>query len=67
MNDESTEVIDGGFETKAIHAGQEYDRWSNLEIVPPIVTSMTFFQHNPTDMKVTCFLSNMYLSPFALF
>lgn len=41
-----------GFETKAIHAGQEYDQWSNKEIVPPIVTTLTFFQHDPTNMQV---------------
>lgn len=40
------------FETKAIHAGQEYDRWSNGEIVPPIVTTSTFFQNDPTNMQV---------------
>ncbi|XP_055298497.1 putative cystathionine gamma-lyase 2 [Sitodiplosis mosellana] len=40
-----------GYETKAIHAGQEYDQWSNREIVPPIVTSMTFFQDDPTNMQ----------------
>lgn len=41
-----------GYETKAIHAGQEYDQWSNKEIVPPIVTTMTFFQQDPTNMQV---------------
>lgn len=52
MSDSSNE----GFETKAIHSGQEYDQWSNLETVPPIVTSMTFHQHDPTNMKVNiCF------------
>lgn len=40
------------FETKAVHAGQEYTQWKNNEIVPPIVTSMTFFQNDPTQMKV---------------
>ena len=40
------------YESKAIHVGQEYDQWSNLEIVPPIVTSMTYFQHDPTTMQV---------------
>lgn len=41
-----------GFETKAIHAGQEYEQWSNKEIITPIVTSMTFFQDDPTNMQV---------------
>lgn len=40
------------FETKAIHAGQEYDQWSNKEIIPPIVTTLTFFQDDPTNMQV---------------
>lgn len=42
-----------GFETKAIHAGQEYDQWSNREIIPPIVTTLTFFQDDPTNMQVS--------------
>lgn len=38
------------FDTKAIHAGQEYDQWSNSEMVPPIVTSVTYYQKDPTNM-----------------
>lgn len=49
----SKQTIDRGYDTKAIHAGQEYDRWSNLEIVPPIVTSMNFYRHEPTSDTVT--------------
>lgn len=41
-----------GFETKAIHAGQECDQCCNLEMNPPIVTSLTNFQHDPTNMQV---------------
>lgn len=37
------------FETKVIHAGQKYDQWSTLELIPPIVTSNTFYQQDPTD------------------
>lgn len=40
------------FETKAVHAGQEHTQWSNNEMVPPIVTSATFYQHDPSKMKV---------------
>lgn len=38
------------FETKAIHAGQEFDQWSHSELVPPIVTSITYYQKNPTNI-----------------
>lgn len=48
----STENTIQGFETKAIQAGQEYNKNANLEIITPIVTSTTFFQHDPTHMKV---------------
>lgn len=44
---------DYGFATRAIHAGQEYDQWSNREIVPPIVTSMTYYQNDPAKMEVS--------------
>lgn len=39
-----------GFATKAIHAGQNFDQWSQMEIVPPIVTSVTFYQNDPTNI-----------------
>lgn len=50
--DDSRESTDFGFDTKAIHAGQEYKKWNNSEIVPPIVTSMTYYQNDPTRMEV---------------
>lgn len=43
----STENTIKGFETKAIQGGQEYNKNANS-----IVTSTTFFQHDPTHMKV---------------
>ena len=46
-SDENTD-----YETKAIHAGQEYEQWSNQEIIPPIVTTLTFYQDDPTNMQV---------------
>lgn len=49
---DSNESKNWSFDTKAIHAGQSYKQWKNLEIVPPIVTSMTFYQNDPTQMKV---------------
>lgn len=36
-----------GFATKAIHAGQEPERWKSACVVPPIVTSTTFKQTAP--------------------
>lgn len=41
-----------GFETKSIHAGQEFKNWSNFEVVPPIVTSMTFAQEDPSITSI---------------
>lgn len=46
----STENTTRAFETKAVHAGQEFDQWSNSELVPPIVTSITYYQKNPTNI-----------------
>lgn len=42
-----------GYETKAIHSGQEFDQWGNSELVTPIVTSMTFYQNDPTNITVS--------------
>lgn len=50
-----------GFATKAIHAGQEFDQWSNREIVPPIVTSVTYYQNNPAKMEVKGSLFSLYI------
>lgn len=41
------------FETRAILDGQEYNQWTNSEVIPPIVTSITYFQEDPTDIKVS--------------
>lgn len=40
------------FETRAILDGQNSGQWSNSEVIPPIVTTMTYFQPDPTDIKV---------------
>lgn len=40
------------FETRAILDGQEWSQWKNSEVIPPIVTTMTYFQEDPTDIKV---------------
>lgn len=50
-----------GYETKAIHSGQEFDQWGNLELVTPIVTSMTFYQNDPTNITVSS--SKLIFSP----
>lgn len=47
------ESKDWSFETKAIHAGQDHTQWKNNEMVPPIVTSMTFYMNDPTKMTVS--------------
>ena len=47
---DSNETGSMSFDTKAIHAGQEHDQWKNLEIVPPIVTSVTYYQTDPTNI-----------------
>ncbi|XP_055298496.1 cystathionine gamma-lyase-like [Sitodiplosis mosellana] len=47
---DSNETGSLSFDTKAIHAGQEHERWSNAEIVPPIVTSVTYYQKDPTNI-----------------
>lgn len=47
---DSNESGSMSFDTKAIHAGQEHDQWKNLEIVPPIVTSVTYYQTDPTNI-----------------
>lgn len=46
------------FETKVVHAGQEHTNWSNNEMVPPIVTSATFFKADPTKSGVRIPLAN---------
>lgn len=45
---ESNKQLEKGFATKAIHAGQDHKQWSNSEIVPPIVTTTTYYQEDPT-------------------
>ena len=39
------------FGTKAIHAGQDPEKWSNNEIIPPITLSTTFKQTHPGQYK----------------
>ncbi|XP_037042434.1 putative cystathionine gamma-lyase 2 [Bradysia coprophila] len=43
------------FETRAILDGQKCGQWSNSEVIPPIVTTMTYFQEDPTDIKGYCY------------
>lgn len=47
---DSNGIKNVNFDTKAVHAGQEYNNWSNSEIVPPIVTSVTYYQKDPTNI-----------------
>lgn len=41
-----------GFATKAIHVGQEPEKWKSAAVVPPIVTSTTFKQPAPAEHTV---------------
>lgn len=52
-----------GFDTIAIHAGQEPEKWDSLCVVPPIVNSTTFKQLEPAKPKVSRNIS-LYLSCF---
>lgn len=36
------------FETKAIQSSQSFNEWGHNEIVPPIVTSVTYYLEDPT-------------------
>lgn len=49
---DSADSKNWSFDTKVLHAGQEHEQWSNSEIIPPIVTSMTFHQEEPCEMRV---------------
>lgn len=49
---QSTKDIEMDYATKAIHAGQDHNQWSNLEIIPPVVTSITYYEPNATKPKV---------------
>lgn len=59
----SKNISEYSFETKAIHASQSYEQCSNNELVPPIVTSNSFYQEDPTQMTVSqiIILSNQML------
>ncbi|XP_077295911.1 cystathionine gamma-lyase [Arctopsyche grandis] len=40
-----------GFATRAIHVGQEPERWNSYCVVPPLVTSTTFKQEAPAKHR----------------
>lgn len=42
-----------GFATLAIHTAQEPEKWNSAAVVTPIVTSTTFKQNTPGEMKVS--------------
>lgn len=42
-----------GFATKAIHVGQEPEKWNDMGVIPPIVMSSTFKQFGPANFKVS--------------
>lgn len=41
-----------GFSTRAIHAGQDADKWDSMCVVPPLVLSTTFKQYGPANYKL---------------
>lgn len=41
-----------GFATKAIHVGQDPEKWKSMAVIPPIVTSTTFKQEAPAKHSV---------------
>lgn len=62
MSNSSGSSNEWSFETKAVHSGQECEQWKNLEMVPPIVTSMTYYQNDPSKMNVRIGLERFILS-----
>lgn len=48
----SKENSEYSFETKAIYSSQICGEWGHNEIVPPIVTSSTFYLEDPTRADV---------------
>lgn len=42
-----------GFATKAIHVGQEPERWSHNAVIPSLVMSTTFKQIAPAEPVVS--------------
>ena len=46
------------FSTRAIHVGNEPEKWKSLAVVPPISMATTFKQYNPGHPEVItfCFL-----------
>lgn len=51
--DDSSKMLGRGFETRSIQVGQEFDQWGHLEMVPPIVNTMTFYQKDPVNIDVS--------------
>lgn len=49
----ASETTGKGFETRSIQVGQECDQWGHLEMVPPIVNTMTFYQKDPVNIDVS--------------
>lgn len=41
-----------GFATKAIHVGQDPDQWSGNPVIPPLIMSTTFKQHDLDNHEV---------------
>jgi cystathionine gamma-lyase len=53
MSEEGFLQQEPGFATKAIHVGQEPEKWKSGAVVPPITMSTTFKQEAPAKHKVS--------------
>ena len=52
---------DPGFATRAIHEGNEPERWKSLAVVPAISMSTTFKQYNPGNPEVNLILKCLHI------
>lgn len=46
-----------GFATKALHEGQDPDKWKSRAVIPPIIMSTTFKQESPAKHSVSKVMS----------
>ena len=44
---------DPSFPTRAIHAGNEPEKWNSMAVVPPISLATTFKQDGPANFRVS--------------
>lgn len=61
--DETEKPKEKGFTTKLIHDAHDKCQWTNLDIVPPIGISQTYYQPDPTEAAVSIGTSNQNFFP----